>query len=136
MSKSLDKSIVSEIRTLYTEGYSVKELCEVYDVSRSKIYRITSDLRQQKERVVETVTQYLPSYKKQIQPKCLSACYSHGDVNFTISQDSNYFSLSSRGTPNLDFSGGVEIIDDIISNMENTIGVLMFIKDVLQKQKL
>ena len=57
-------------------------------------------------------------------------------MNFTISQDSNYFSLSSRGTPNLDFSGGVEIIDDIISNMENTIGVLMFIKEALQKQKL
>lgn len=134
MGQIISPAIKNEICELYKEGYSVAELSNTYDIGRSSVYRIVSGLKPTKERVVDTVVKYVPSYKKEIKPTITKVTYSY-DVPFSIDFIEKKYNIHDRDALSDVFYNTGDSIDNHIKKLESLIGVLMFIKSSLEGNK-
>lgn len=134
MGQSISPAVKDEIRELYKEGYSVRELSSTYDIGLSTVYHIVSSMKPAKEKVVDTVVKYVPSYKKEIKPTVSSVSYSY-DIPFSIYFDEKKYSILDVDTLSDVFYNTADSIDNHIKKLESLIGVLMFIKSSLEGHK-
>lgn len=132
--KKVYDSIVDEIRSRYMDGCSVKDLMEAYGLSRSSIYRFVSDLSPKKERVIEEVKHFVPSYKKEITPVVSSTSFTHKGIDFSIDFLNKSYYINNPAFNSELFNGTSDKIDFFIKTLEDTIGVLMFVRDSLKEK--